>query len=199
MTHPIILASGSETRKKLLQNAGVSFEAIAARVDEHSIRDALVFEGASPRDLADTLAEMKARKVSEKRPDALVIGCDQVVDFEGRVIGKSETCESLKQQLREMRGKEHNLLSAVVIYHEAEPIWRHIGKVRMTVRNFSDRFLDDYLDRNWPDVRHAAGGYMLEGEGVRLFSSVNGDYFTVLGLPLVELLSFLTERGAILR
>lgn len=197
MLPSVILASSSTARKSLLQNAGVEFEVLAARVDEEAIRDALVFDGASPTDLADALAEMKARKISEKRPDDLVIGCDQVIDFEGRIISKSGTPDHLKQQLKEMRGKRHDLLSAVVIYEGGKPVWRHVGKARLTMRDLSDSYLEDYLDRNWQDVRHAAGGYMLEGEGVRLFSNVSGDYFTVLGLPLIEVLSFLSQRGVI--
>lgn len=197
MLPSVILASSSTARKSLLQNAGVEFEVLAARVDEEAIRDALVFDGASPTDLADALAEMKARKISEKRPDDLVIGCDQVIDFEGRIISKSGTRDHLKQQLKEMRGKRHDLLSAVVIYEGGKPVWRYVGKARLTMRDLSDSYLEDHLDRNWQDVRHAAGGYMLEGEGVRLFSNVSGDYFTVLGLPLIEVLSFLSQRGVI--
>lgn len=194
---PLILASGSEIRQSLLRQAGVSFDVVKARVDELAIRDALLAEGASPRDIADALAEMKARKVSDKHPDALVIGCDQVLDFDGRLIGKPDTVEALRSELQKMRGGRHQLLSAAVIYEAGKPVWRHVGQVRMTMRNFSDSYLDRYLARNWESVRHAAGGYKLEEEGVRLFSSVSGDYFNVLGLPLIELLSYLGVRGVI--
>lgn len=157
----------------------------------------MLSEGASPRDLADALAEMKALRVSEKRPEALVIGCDQVLDLGGQVLTKPTTREDAAAQLRALRGKRHSLLSAVVICDAGKPIWRHIGQVRLMVRDFSDVWLEGYLDRNWPDIAESVGAYKLEKEGVRLFSRVEGDYFTVLGLPLLDLLSYLSLRGDI--
>jgi septum formation protein len=161
------------------------------------LRDALLSEGASPRDLADALAEMKALRISEKRPEALVIGCDQVLDLQGKVLTKPTSRAEAATQLLELRGKRHSLLSAVVICEAGKPIWRHVGQVRLLVRDFSDAWLDGYLDRNWPDISEAVGAYKLEKEGVRLFSRVDGDYFTVLGLPLLDLLSYLGLRGDI--
>ena len=197
MPQQLILASGSSIRAQLLRQAGLMFEVIRPSVDEDMMRAALLSEGASPRDLADALAEMKALRVSEKRPEALVIGCDQVLDLNGQVLSKPSTREEAAAQLVALRGKRHSLLSAVVICDAGKPIWRHIGQVRLMVRDFSDDWLSGYLDRNWPDVAESVGAYKLEKEGVRLFSKVEGDYFTVLGLPLLDLLSYLSLRGDI--
>lgn len=197
MAPPIILASSSETRLRLLRAAGIPLTATPARIDEESVRAALEAEGATPRDIADTLAEMKAQRVAHRNPGAVVLGCDQVLDFNGRAWGKPETPEAARAQLQSLRGNTHRLLSAVVLYHQGQPQWRHIGQVRLTMRDFSDDWLDGYIARNWESLRHSAGGYLLEEEGVRLFSAVEGDYFTVLGLSLLPLLGYLGQRGFI--
>ncbi|MGK7753123.1 MULTISPECIES: Maf family protein [unclassified Roseovarius] len=197
MSRRIILASGSDIRKSLLTNAALEFEVSPARVDENTVRDAMVAEDASPRDIADALAELKATKQSAKNPDALVIGCDQVLSFEGCILSKPETPDEALEQLRAMRGKRHELLSAAVICEEGKPVWRHVGVVRMMMRQVSDAYLQGYVTRNWDSIRHAVGAYKLEEEGIRLFSQVHGDYFNVLGLPLLELLSYLALRGEI--
>lgn len=197
MTRPLLLASSSETRLALLRAAGVEVTAHPARIDEETIRRALEAEGAHPRDIADALAEMKARKLAERNPTALVLGCDQVLEFDHRAWGKPENLDAARAQLLSMRGKTHRLLSALVLYDAGEPIWRHIGRVDLKIRDFSDAWLEGYLARNWESLRHSAGGYKLEEEGVRLFSSIEGDYFTVLGLPLLPLLAYLELRGFI--
>lgn len=183
----------------MLRAAGLDPTPIAPRVDEASIRDALVAEGASPRDIADTLAEMKARKVAEKHPLATVLGCDQVLALDRQTYAKPESPDDARAQLRQLRGKTHKLLSAAVVYENAEPVWRHVAEARLTMHDFSDAYLDDYVTRNWDSVRHSVGGYKIEEEGVRLFSAIQGDHFTILGLPLLPLLAWLGTKGMIAR
>lgn len=192
-----VLASTSPVRLHLLRAAGLEVEATAPRVDEVSTRDALLAEGAKPRDIADVLAEMKARKVSEKRPGDLVIGCDQILAHEDQVFAKPETIEAARAQLLCLRGTTHRLHSAIVVYENAEPVWRHVGEARLTMHHFTDSYLDAYLARNWNSVRHSVGGYKIEEEGVRLFSAITGDHFTILGLPLLPLLAWMGTRGMI--
>lgn len=199
MSQPLILASGSEIRAEMLRNAGVPFEVMTAPVDEEMIRQSLEAEGTRPRDIADSLAEAKAQRVSAKRPGALVLGCDQLLDFEGEVFSKPKDKDDARAQLKRLRNNRHTLLSAAVIYEDNKPIWRHVGMVRLRMRDFSDEFLDGYIDRNWDEIQHTVGCYQLESEGVRLFTRVDGDYFTVLGLPLLELLAYLTLRGDLQR
>ena len=194
---PLLLASGSEIRATLLRNAGLRFDIARPRVDEDAIRASLRAEETGPRDVADALAEFKAVKVSDKHPGALVIGCDQVLDLDGAVLTKPESPAAARQQLMDLRGKTHRLLSAVVICENGRPLWRHVGIARLTMRDFSEGYLDAYLTRNWPEVGNSVGAYMLEAEGVRLFSRIEGDYFTILGLPLIELLTWLGIRGDI--
>ncbi|MDJ0826233.1 MAG: nucleoside triphosphate pyrophosphatase [Rhodobacter sp.] len=197
MTNRIVLASSSEIRQQLLRNAGVRFETAPVVVDEVAIRDALIAEGAGPRDIADALAEHKARKGGGRDPEALVIGCDQVLAFRNQILGKAETPDEALAQLNQLGGEIHELLSAAVIYHEGQPVWRHIGRVKMHMRRPDQNYLNDYVARNWKSIRNSVGGYKLEEEGSRLFHRIDGDYFTVLGLPLFELLGYLTLRGAI--
>lgn len=194
---PILLASTSLTRLQMLQAAGLTVDAVAPRVDEATIRDALVAEGAHPREIADALAEMKARKVAEKHPTALVLGCDQVLALDRETFAKPETPDAARDQLRRLRGRSHKLLSAIVAYENAEPVWRHVAEARLTMHAFSDAYLDDYVTRNWESIRHSVGCYKIEEEGVRLFSAISGDHFTILGLPLLPLLAWLGTRGMI--
>jgi len=197
MADQIILASGSEIRASLLQNAGVEFTIQVARIDEEAVRQSLEAEQASPRDIADTLAEMKAQRVAAKYPDALVIGCDQILAHGRAILAKPERPDQALAQLKSLRGQKHQLLSAAVIYGDGKPLWRHVGTVRLHMRDASDTYLTDYVERNWDSIQHAVGAYKLEEEGVRLFTRIEGDYFNVLGLPLLELLSYLTLRGTL--
>ena len=197
MTRPLILASASKIRLQLLQNAGIQVTARPARIDEELIRSSLQAENASPRDIADALAGMKARKIAEKDSTALVLGCDQVLEFEGAVWGRPASRDEACQQLKTLRAKTHHLHSALVICDGALPVWRHIGSAKLTMKDFSDAYLDEYLTRNWPGIGDSLGGYQIESEGIRLFSAVEGDMFSVLGLPMLPLLTWLGIRGFI--
>jgi len=197
MAVPLILASCSDIRATLLRQAGLQFTVEPARVDESALRDALEAEGAPPRDIADALAALKAQKVGSKHPDAWTIGCDQVLEYEGQILSKPHSPQEALTQLQRLSGSTHRLLSAAVVYGDGAPLWRHIGQVRLTMRPLSDGYISAYVDRNWDSIRHAVGAYKLEEEGVRLFSRIEGDYFTVLGLPLLELLSYLITRGTV--
>ena len=192
----IILASQSASRRAMLEAAGVAFTAEAAGVDEESVKGALIAEGTDGRRLADALAEMKAVKVSRRHPTALVLGCDSTVAAEdGTLIDKAGTREESRTQLQGLRGTTHKLTSAAVVALGGEPIWRHVDTAKLTMRPFSDAFLDSYLNAEWPAIGGCVGGYRLEGLGAQLFSRIDGDHFTILGLPLLPLLDWLRVRG----
>lgn len=197
MTARLILASSSAIRATLLRNAGVEVDVRPARVDEEAVRAALEGEGASPRDVADTLAELKARRISARETEAIVLGCDQVLDHDGRTLAKPETPEDARRQIRSLSGCTHRLHSAIVACRGGEPLWRHVGTARLTMRPVSEAYLEQYVARNWDSIRHSVGAYKLEEEGVRLFANIEGDHFTILGLPLIELLTWLAVRGDI--
>ena len=197
MPENLILASGSAIRATLLAQAQVPFTVQVARVDEDMARDALRAQHLAARDIADALAEMKALRISGKFPDDLVLGCDQILDVAGIILNKPQDRNDLTAQLRQLKGRDHRLHSAAVVFHAGRPIWRSVRTVTMHMQDFSDDYLTQYIDANWNIVRHCVGGYALEGVGVRLFSKIDGDYFSVLGLPLLDVLAFLTDRGVL--
>jgi septum formation protein len=191
----LVLASGSESRQRMLGAAGIAFEALPVRIDEAAIRASLEAEGASGRDVADALGEFKARKAQDRRPEAVVLGSDQVLVHRNAIMGKPKDRAEAARQLSTLAGGQHQLLSSAVIYHEGRPIWRTVGQARLTMHALSDAEIATYLDRVWPDVASSVGAYHAEALGARLFSRIEGDWFTVLGLPLLEVCSFLRLRG----
>ena len=196
MTVTIILASTSAARIAMLTAAGLQFEAEAPGVDEGAPKAKLLSEGATPIKVAQMLAAMKALAVSKRRP-GLVIGADQTLALDGQLIDKAGSVEEMRQHLYALRGRRHLLHSAVVAAKDGAPIWRVTDTAALSMRVFSEAFLDGYLARNAEKVLSSVGGYQLEGEGVQPFDEVKGDALTILGLPLVPLLEFLRKRGAI--
>ncbi|MCL4675142.1 MAG: Maf family protein [Pararhodobacter sp.] len=164
------------------------------RIDEEAIRESLLSEGASAQDIADALAEHKALKGATRDPSALVLGCDQILECEGTLYSKPTDQADAIRQLRALRGRTHRLYTAAVLYAQGQPVWRHVSVPRLTMRPVSDRFLDDYVARYWADIRLCVGCYQIEGPGLRLFARIEGDLFSIQGLPLLELLSVLIQR-----
>jgi septum formation protein len=191
----LILASTSETRRQILTQAGLKFQATSPMIDEEALKDGLKAEGLDGRALADALAEAKAVKLSSKNPGALVIGADQVLAIEDDILlDKAETPDDACAQLRLLSGRGHRLFSAVVVAAAGVPVWRYVGIAKLSVRPLSDEFIDRYVESHWDDIRHSVGCYQIEGPGAQLFSRVEGDFFDILGLPLFPLLGFLRDR-----
>lgn len=191
----IVLASGSATRRRLLEAAGVEFTVDAAWIDEASVIESLLAEKAPPRDIADFLAEMKALKVSAKHPQAFVIGADQVLSAGQELFQKPGSVDGARKQLKWLRGRTHVLSSAVCIARDGSVIWRVVEEAKLTMRDFSDAFLENYLEEEGEGILGSVGAYHVEGLGLQLFSKIEGDTFTIQGLPLLPLLDFLRIHG----
>lgn len=193
----VVLASGSRTRAEMLERAGVRVTLAPAAVDEEEIKLAARAEGAPVEDVAEALAELKAQRVTRKHPGALVIGADQMLECEGRWFDKPADRDAARAQLQDLRGRTHRLVSCAVVIRDGERLWHQVDRARLTMRPFSDAFLDSYLNAAGDDVLGAVGAYHLEGLGAQLFHRVDGDFFTILGLPLLPLLGFLRVHGVI--
>ena len=196
MTLGLVLASKSATRRAVLDGAGVAYEASGSGVDEDAAKAKLLARGATPRDIAGALAEQKALAVSARRSE-LVIGADQTLEFEGRLYDKVETVSAARDRLRALRGKPHDLHSAVVVARDGATVWRETESATLTMRDFSDAFLETYLAAEGEAALGSVGCYRLESLGVQLFSEIRGDYFTILGLPLMGLLDLLRREGVL--
>jgi septum formation protein len=193
----LLLASKSETRRRMLENAGVPFEAVDAPFDEENAKAGLVAAGFEPRDLAEMLAEMKAKSVPAP-PHALVLGADQVLELDdGSMLSKPQSRDDALAQLRRLSGTTHWLHSAAVVVGAGERLWGATDTVALDVRPLGEQFLRDYLDAEYEAIRWSVGGYRIEGLGAQLFSAIEGSQFAILGLPLLPLLAFLRGRGLI--
>ncbi|AZV18915.1 Maf-like protein [Mesorhizobium sp. M7A.F.Ce.TU.012.03.2.1] len=197
MTEKLILASGSPFRKAMLVNAGVDVEAVPADVDERALEAPLQDSGVSPEDVALVLAEAKATEVSERRPGALVLGCDQTLSLGDEVFHKPADREGARRHLLALSGRTHQLNSAAVLVRDGEVLWRHVGIASMTMRKLDPAFIGRHLARVGAKALGSVGAYQIEGEGIQLFEKIEGDHFTIVGLPLLPLLAELRTLGAI--
>nr|WP_211113303.1 nucleoside triphosphate pyrophosphatase [Azospirillum endophyticum] len=191
----MVLASGSRTRAAMLEQAGVTAILDKPLVDEDEVKAAGRAEGVSADIVAETLAELKAQRITRRHPGALVVGADQMLECEGRWFDKPADHAAARAQLLDLRGKTHRLVSCAVVVRDGERMWHRIDSARLTMRNFTEAFLDEYLDLVGDDVLHSVGAYQLEGLGAQLFHRIEGDFFTILGLPLLPLLGFLRVHG----
>lgn len=196
MTKAIVLASGSPFRRALLANAGLDFSTIKPAIDERAVEAAITGE-VTPEDVASILAEAKALDVSERHPEALVIGSDQTLSLGDEIFHKPADMEGARRHLLKLSGKTHSLNSAVVLAQGGETLWRHVGVARLTMRQLKPAFIGRHLARVGTKALESVGAYQIEGEGIQLFDKIDGDYFTIVGLPLLPLLAALRERGAI--
>lgn len=190
----LVLASESATRRRLLAAAGLVFDAITPKLDEESVKDALKAEGASPGEAALTLAEMKAKKISQQRPGAFVIGCDQLLSCQGQWFDKPADRLAAAAQLSVLAGRSHDLHTAVFVVRDGQSLWHHLDISHVTLRALADHEIETYLSRAAEAVLGSVGAYQIEGLGVTLMTKVEGDIFAIQGLPLLPLLSFLREH-----
>jgi len=191
----IVLASASKVRRALLEAAGLDILVDPAAVDEAAVKESYAGEGAGPGEIAEALAELKAMRISPRHPGLITLGADQILECEGRRFDKPEGLEGARAQLQALSGRRHRLISSLVAMRDGERLWHHTGEAVLTMRKFSDGFLEGYLAAAGPAVLESVGGYQLEGRGAQLFTRIEGDYFTILGLPLLPLLDFLRLRG----
>ena len=190
----LILASASPSRRQLLASAGLVFAIEPAGVDEEEVKRSLAT--AAPQELAETLAEMKAVRVSTRHPTAMVVGADSTLACKGRMFDKPPTMDAARKQLLTLRGQTHELFSSVVVARGGSRLWHWNERARLTMRSFNESFLDTYLSRAGEPVLGSVGAYQLEGLGIHLFEAIEGDHFTILGLPLMPLLAFFRQIGA---
>jgi septum formation protein len=197
MPETIVLASGSPFRRKMLEDAGVGVEAVPAKIDERAVETALAGSGVTPEELATILAEAKVLDVAGRMPGRLVLGADQTLSLGDEVLHKPADMEEARRRLLRLSGQTHQLNSAVVLMRDSEVLWRHVGVARLTMRPLEPAFIGRHLSRVGDKALSSVGAYQIEGEGIQLFEAIEGDHFTIVGLPLVPLLAKLRELGAI--
>ena len=195
----VVLASGSATRRGLLERSGVDVDVRVPGIDEAMVTESLVRDQVEPEDIAVCLAEMKALRVGTREPEHVVVGCDQVLWSGGRVFHKAGSIDEARNVLLELRGRSHSLVSAAVAVIGGARTWHATSRAELVMRDFSDSFLESYLARNWPRIQGSVGCYRLEEEGVQLMARVRGDLFAIMGMPLIELLGYLRVRGVLPR
>jgi septum formation protein len=193
----VVLASASRPRARMLANAGVAVTVAPASVDETSIKASMQAAGGDVADVAEMLAATKAQQVSRNHGGKLVIGADQMLACDDRWFDKPADLTAARNQLLSLRGRSHELISAVCVVHDGAVIWHHIERATVTMRPFSDDFIDSYIENMGQAILATVGGYELEGLGAQLFSGIDGDYFTILGMPLLPLLDFLRGHGVV--
>ena len=193
----LVLASGSSARRALLLGAGLRFSVKVSAVDEEALKTQLLVGHAAPIEIAAVLAAAKAVEVSQTE-SGLVIGADQTLDLDGRLFNKPQSLEDLREQLAQLRGQRHSLHSALALAQDGQIVWQEVVSAHLTMRDFSDAFLQAYLADHGQDVLGCVGGYKLESAGVQLFNQIEGDYFTILGLPLTGLLGALRRFGVVM-
>ncbi len=197
-TPRLILASSSGARRALLAGAGLSFTAMPARLDEDGLKQRAITEGASAEEAALLLAGLKAERIGRREPDALVIGADQILVCDGRWFSKPDGAETARAHLQALRGRTHELVTAVVCHRGEQRVWHHVTRPRLTMRAFSDAFLAAYVAAEGAQLCTSVGAYRMEGPGIHLFEQIAGDHGAILGLPLLPLLGFLRQHGVVL-
>jgi septum formation protein len=197
MTERIVLASGSRFRKAMLEAAGVDIDVVPADIDERAVEMPLEGTGASPEDVAQVLAEAKAFDVSERKPGRLVLGCDQTLSLGDELFHKPKDMEDARRHLLKLSGRTHQLNSAAVLARNGQALWRDVGIARLTMRKLEPAFIGRHLARVGPMALNSVGAYQIEGEGIQLFEKIEGDHFTIVGLPLLAVLKELRAMGAI--
>ncbi len=197
MSETVVLASGSPFRRRMLEDAGLAVEPVPSRIDERAVEAAVAGSGVTPQELASILAEAKALDVCERMPGRLVLGADQTLSLDDSVLHKPADMEEARRRLLLLSGRTHELNSAIVLARDGAVLWRHVGVARLTMRPLDPAFVGRHLSRVGEKALSSVGAYQVEGEGIQLFEAIQGDHFTIVGLPLLPLLAKLRELGAI--